>query len=201
MSTKIKICGLTRPCDIEAVNRYMPEYCGFVFWKGSKKRYIKPEDAAELIGMLSPDIKSVGVFLDEPTEDLISIAEVSNVDIIQLHGSEDEAYIREVQTRLARPVIKAFKVKSREDLEKALVSPADHIMLDSGAGTGRMFCWELVRDFKRDFFLAGGLDPDNAKEAIAELDPFCLDVSSGVETDGVKDEDKIRRFIANARNA
>lgn len=198
--TKIKICGLTRPEDIEAVNSFVPEYCGFVFWRGSRKRFIEPDKARLLLEDLDSNIKSVGVFLDEPLEDLIEEVLVSGVDIVQLHGSEDEAYIAEVKRRLRRPVIKAFKVETKEDIRAASASGADFIMFDSGAGTGRTFPWELIEDPGRDFFLAGGLDPDNAAEAAGALKPYCLDVSSGVETDGIKDRDKIRRFIEAVRS-
>jgi len=196
---RIKICGLTRQEDIEAVNRARPEYCGFVFWKGSKRRYIEPSKAALLIRELAPEIRPVGVFLDEPISSLIESCLISGVDMVQLHGSEDETYIAEVRKRLGKPVIKAFKITSAEDIRLARESAADYIMLDSGAGTGRTFSWDLIGELGREYFLAGGLDPDNVELALKELEPYCLDVSSGVETDGVKDPDKIQRFIDKVR--
>ena len=192
--TELKICGLSRMEDIIAVNRHGADYAGFVFWKNSK-RYIDPYQAGELIEYLRSDIKSVGVFLDEPLDNVISAARISGVDMIQLHGHESEEYVEYVKRTLERPVIKAYKASEEGALEKAAQSAADYVMIDSGAGSGKKFDWSILKDFKRDYFLAGGLDPDSVGEAIRMLELFAVDVSSGVETDGIKDEKKIEEFI------
>ena len=192
--TELKICGLSRLEDVIAVNRFGADYAGFVFFKKSK-RYIDPYKAGELIELLRSDIKSVGVFLDEPLDSVISAARISGVEMIQLHGHESEEYVEYVKRTLERPVIKAFKADEEGALERALNTSADYILIDSGAGTGKKFDWSILKDFGRDYFLAGGLDPESVGEAISMLEPFAVDVSSGVETDGVKDTEKIEKFI------
>ena len=192
--TELKICGLSRLEDVIAVNRFGADYAGFVFFKKSK-RYIDPYKAGELIELLRSDIKSVGVFLDEPLDSVISAARISGVEMIQLHGHESEEYVEYVKRTLERPVIKAFKADEEGALERALNTSADYILIDSGAGTGKKFDWSILKDFGKDYFLAGGLDPESVGEAISMLEPFAVDVSSGVETDGVKDAEKIEKFI------
>ena len=192
--TELKICGLSRLEDVIAVNRFGADYAGFVFFKKSK-RYIDPYKAGELIELLRSDIKSVGVFMDEPLDSVISAARISGVEMIQLHGHESEEYVEYVKRTLERPVIKAFKADEEGALERALNTSADYILIDSGAGTGKKFDWSILKDFGRDYFLAGGLDPESVGEAISKLEPFAVDVSSGVETDGVKDAEKIEKFI------
>ena len=192
--TELKICGLSRMEDVIAVNRHGADYAGFVFFKKSK-RYIDPYKAGELIEFLRSDIKSVGVFMDEPLDSVISTARISGVEMIQLHGHESEEYVEYVKRTLERPVIKAFKADEEGALEKALHTTADYVLIDSGAGSGKKFDWNILKDFKREYFLAGGLDPDSVGEAISILEPFAVDVSSGVETDGIKDEKKIESFI------
>lgn len=192
--TELKICGLSRLEDVIAVNRFGADYAGFVFFKKSK-RFIDPYKAGELIELLRSDIKSVGVFMDEPLDSVISSARISGVEMIQLHGHESEEYVEYVKRTLERPVIKAFKADEEGALERALNTSADYILIDSGAGTGKKFDWSILKDFGRDYFLAGGLDPESVGEAISTLEPFAVDVSSGVETDGVKDAEKIEKFI------
>ena len=196
--TKIKLCGLSRPCDIQTANELMPEYIGFVFAPKSK-RYIDPQQAAQLKELLSPDIRAVGVFVDEALDTVAALLNNGVIDIAQLHGSEDEAYIQRLRQRTDQPIIKAFQIKSRHDLAKAKACTADHILLDSGAGTGKVFDWSVLRDVKRPYFLAGGLSPDNVGDAVRLLHPYAVDVSSGIETDGRKDEEKAAAFIAAVR--
>lgn len=192
--TELKICGLSRLEDVIAVNRYGADYAGFVFFQKSK-RYVDPYKANELIGVLRADIKPVGVFMDEPLDNVIRIARISGVEMIQLHGHESAEYVEYVKRILERPVIKAYKASEEGALERAADSNADYVMIDSGAGSGKRFDWNILKNFRRDYFLAGGLDPDSVGEAIRMLEPFAVDVSSGVETDGVKDEKKIEKFI------
>ena len=192
--TELKICGLSRLEDIIAVNRHGADYAGFVFFEKSK-RYVDPYKANELISLLRADIKPVGVFLDEPLDNVVRIARITGVELVQLHGHESEEYVEYVKRTLDRPVIKAYKASEEGALEKAAQSSADYVMIDSGAGSGKKFDWSILKDFKRDYFLAGGLDPESVGEAIRMLEPFAVDVSSGVETDGIKDEKKIAEFI------
>ena len=192
--TELKICGLSRVEDIIAVNRHGVDYAGFVFFPKSK-RYVDPYKANDLISLLRTDIKPVGVFMDEPLDDVVRIARISGVEMVQLHGHESEEYVEYVKRTLDRPVIKAYKAGEEGALERAANSSADYVMIDSGAGSGKKFDWSILKDFKRDYFLAGGLDSESVGEAIRMLEPFAVDVSSGVETDGIKDEKKIAEFI------
>ena len=192
--TELKICGLKRLEDIIAVNRHGADYAGFVFFQKSK-RYVDPYKANELISLLRADIRPVGVFMDEPIDNVVRIARLTGVELVQLHGHESEEYVEYIKRTLDRPVIKAYKASEEGALEKAANSNADYIMIDSGAGSGKKFDWSILKEFKRDYFLAGGLDPESVGEAIRMLEPFAVDVSSGVETDGIKDENKIAEFI------
>ena len=196
--TRIKLCGLFRPCDIEAANRLRPEYIGFVFAEKSR-RYISYEKAAELKALLSPQIKSVGVFVDEKPERIADLFNKGVIDLAQLHGREDDEYIGQLRMLTDKPLIKAFRIERAEDMEKAKKSSADYILLDSGAGSGRVFNWRIIKDMKKPWFLAGGLSPDNVESAIKECFPYAIDVSSGIETDGQKDEEKMAAFVAHVR--
>lgn len=196
--TRIKFCGLSRLCDIDAANGLKPEYIGFVFASKSK-RYVNPEKAAELRRCLSPGIQAVGVFVNEKPGIIAALLNNGVIDIAQLHGDETEAYIRQLRQLTDRPLIQAFRMETAEDLAEAEQSTADCILLDSGAGTGRVFDWDLLRNVRRPYFLAGGLSPDNAEDAVNRLHPFAVDVSSGIETDGVKDRTKMAVFAAAVR--
>ena len=198
--TKIKLCGLSRTEDIEAVNQLLPDFMGFVFYEKSV-RNVSFDRAKELKALRDYRIKTVGVFVDEDPEFIRKLTSENVIDIIQLHGSEDETYVENIKAATGRPVIQAFKVKEPQDVEKANNSKADYILLDSGMGTGKPFNWELLQGIKRDYFLAGGLFPENVKEAIETVKPYAVDVSSGIETDKKKDVDKMRRFVDNVRNA
>lgn len=192
--TCVKFCGLSRSEDIAAVNILNPDYAGFVFWEKSR-RYVAPETAKMLSDKLNPDIVPVGVFLDSDLNRIIDIANTGCIRTVQLHGSEDEGFVRETRDATGMPVIRAFRIATRNDLEKAISTEADLMMLDGGIGEGRTFDWTLLEDVKRPYILAGGLNPENVMEAIERLHPFGVDVSSGIETDGIKDQDKMKRFM------
>lgn len=196
--TKIKLCGLSRQCDIEWANELKPDYIGFVFWSKSK-RNVSPEKANELKALLSPDIKAVGVFVNEPVQNVAKLLNNNIIDIAQLHGSEDEEYISKLRTLTNKPIIKAFLLKSKDDAQKAEKSTADHILLDSGMGTGKGFDRSLLKNISRPYFLAGGLYPENFADAIETLSPFAVDVSSGIETDNFKDKNKMAAFVKAVR--
>ena len=196
--TKIKLCGLSRECDIDAANELRPDLIGFVFAKKSK-RYVPPETAAELKHRLVPEIRAVGVFVNEAPETVARLLNDGVIDAAQLHGSEDAAYIRRLRGFTDRPLIQAFRIASEADLRRAEASSADEILLDAGAGNGRVFDWNLLLGAKRRYFLAGGLDPRIVRGAIRSLRPYGVDVSSGIETGGVKDPEKMAAFVAAVR--
>lgn len=195
---KIKLCGLKRPCDIEAANKLKPDYIGFIFWAKSK-RNISQETAAELKALLSPEIKAVGVFVDEEIEVVSSLLQHGIIDVAQLHGSESDSYIQTLREETGKPIFKAIKVRSKEDVLKAEVSIADEILLDAGYGTGTSFDWSLLEGIRRPYILAGGLSSENVEEAIIKLHPYGVDVSSGIETDGLKDTEKMHNFVQTVR--
>ena len=198
---KIKLCGLSRPCDIEWANALMPDYIGFVFARKSR-RYVSPTIARELRGKLNPAICAVGVFVNEIPEAVAMLLNDGIIDIAQLHGGEDEDYIKTLRKLTDKPLIKAFRVDGPSDLERAYRSSADHILLDSGAGgTGTAFDWALLKEFDRPCFLAGGLSPENVVRVVKAVHPFAVDVSSGIETDGVKDYNQMTAFVSAVRKA
>ena len=182
--TKVKFCGLTRDEDIDAANRLTPDFAGLVFAEKSR-RYVSPERAREIREKLDRRIKTVGVFV--------------NADISFIHGGEDDAYIRKLKKVIDRPVIKAFRIDSETDILRAGASAADMVLLDSG--TGKRIDWYLADMMTRPYFLAGGLTPENAGDAVMTLHPFALDVSSGIETDGHKDEEKMAAFMNAVKDA
>lgn len=190
---KIKICGLMRAEDIEAVNKYRPDYVGFVL--APSKRRVSAQDVRRMSAKLEPSIQRVGVFVDEDREMLAKIAENGIIDIIQLHGHESEEDIVWLKARTKAAVIKAVSVRTGEDIEANRHSVADYLLLDNGAGgTGSTFDWSTLENIKRPFFLAGGLNASNIEEAL-KYNPYCVDVSSGVETAGRKDAAKIQKII------
>lgn len=196
---KIKLCGLTRPCDIEAVNELQPDYIGFVFAKKSR-RYVSPEKAEELKAMLAPGIQAVGVFVNEEPEQIVALLEAGTIDVAQLHGQENETEIRRLRELTDHPLIQAFRIDTEQDVERANASTADYVLLDSGAGgTGTVFDWDLLQAIRRPYFLAGGLDTENLGTVKAKLNPYGVDVSSGIETGGYKDKEKMTAFVAAAR--
>lgn len=196
--TRIKLCGLSRVCDIEMANHLSPEYIGFVFASKSK-RYISPEKAEGLKRLLKPGIKAAGVFVNENPEKIAHLLNIGLIDIAQLHGSENEAYITHLRRMTDKPVIKAFCIQSADDIMAAEHCAADLVLLDSGAGTGMVFNWNLIQNITRPYFLAGGLSPGNVENAVTVLHPFAVDVSSGIESGGVKDQAKMAAFVAAVR--
>lgn len=196
--TKIKFCGLSRSCDIETANELKPEYIGFVFASKSK-RYVTPEKAANLKRLLNQNIKAVGVFVNEDPKNIACLLNSGIIDMSQLHGSEDETYIKQLRQLTDKPIIKAFCIQSASDMAASDCCTADYLLLDSGAGTGTVFNWKLIQDIKRPYILAGGLGVDNVETAVKLLHPFAVDVSSGIETHGMKDKTKMAAFVAAVR--
>ncbi len=192
------MCGLSRPCDILTANELKPDYVGFVFASGSK-RHVSAQLAARLKCLLDPAIKAVGVFVNESPEIVAQLLDHDTVDAAQLHGNEDEAYIAKLRKLTDKPIIKAFRIASADDMRLIDRCSADYVLLDSGAGTGTVFDWSLANFCSKPFFLAGGLDAENVAQAVARLHPFAVDVSSGIESAGVKDKMKMAAFVTTVR--
>ena len=204
--TKIKICGLYRPCDVDYVNRAEPDWCGFVINFSKSHRNVTPEQARKLRAVLSRRVTPVGVFVDRPLEEVAALLDDGTLAAAQLHGHEDETYIARLRSLTSGhpmwsgyEIWKAFKIRSPDDLDAANSSTADMILLDNGYGTGEPFDWSLAEGIKRPFLLAGGLTPENIPDAIRQLHPAGLDISSGVETDRKKDLNKILAAVVAAR--
>ncbi len=203
---KIKLCGMMKPCDIEYANRVKPDLVGFIF--ANTRRKISAAQAKEFRKALDAEIPAVGVFVNEDISVITSLVQDGCIDMIQLHGEEDADYIRRLREICDVPVIKAVKVQTVEQIRQAAALPVDYLLLDTYrkgvlGGTGEAFDWELLREakaaagdtaegelFGKPYFLAGGLHAGNLREAAA-LGSYGLDVSSGIETDGSKDFDKM----------
>ena len=195
--TKIKLCGIKSEDDIKVINEVLPDYIGFVF-AGKSKRYISFDTANTLKNKLDNRVKAVGVFVNEDIENIAYLVKNKIIDIVQLHGNEDESYINILKTKIKAPIIYAYQIKSKADI-KSVKNDTDFILLDAGAGCGETFDEALLEDFDNEYFLAGGLSIDNIKEKIIKLHPFGVDVSSGIETEGKKDAAKIRKFVSLVR--
>lgn len=193
---KIKICGIRRLEDISMVNKYKPDYIGFVF--ADSKRQVSHDLAAKLKSNLDSDIISVGVFVDANSEEIIELFNEGVIEIAQLHGDESEEYINALKekTNNELKIIKAIEMSEDKDLLDYDNLDIDYLLLDSGKGSGKTFDWRLIRnDLKKEFFLAGGLNSTNIKEAIEQFNPYAIDLSSSLETDGFKDENKIKEIM------
>lgn len=198
--TRIKICGLFRHEDIDYVNAARPDWCGFVVNFPKSHRSVTPDKARELAARLAPGIIPVGVFVDRPEEEVADLLLDGTISIAQLHGHEDEAYIASLRAAApGRAIWKAFKIRGEGDLALANESGADMVLLDNGYGTGEAFDWSLAGGIRRPFILAGGLTPENIPEAIRRLNPYGIDVSSGVESGKKKDFSKISAAVEAAR--
>ena len=205
---KIKLCGLKRIEDIEAVNEAKPDYIGFIFAKKSR-RYVSTETAERLKQHLNPDIEAVGVFVNEDIDKVIEQAKKQVIDVIQLHGEEDVAYVKDLKEAVDVPIIKAIsmtKQDARQQISMWEISDVDYLLLDSGnGGTGEQFNYKLLQEignWKKPYFLAGGLNSENLENAVQQLQnnqPYALDLSSGIETNGIKDLDKIKKAVEAAR--
>lgn len=177
MTTKVKICGITRAEDAELAIELGASYVGFIFVPESPRHVVHPPQ--------THGVKRVGVFRNQPAEAIMRTIETAHLDFVQIHGD----------MRVDFPTIRAFKVG---DTLPDTTTDADYILFDTGGGTGRTFDWNLLGAYERDkpFFLAGGITPDNVAEAIAKTHPYAIDVASGVErAPGIKDHDKLRRLF------
>lgn len=200
--TKIKICGLSRIEDIESVNAVLPDYIGFVF--AESKRKVSYEQARYLKDLLDERIRVVGVFVNAGIKDIVNLYQKRVVDLVQLHGDEDEKYIEALKAQISCPVVKAVRVKSEDEIKKARDLPVNYLLLDTYqkdlyGGSGKVFDWSLISGINKPFFLAGGLNSGNIKSAL-KYRPYCLDISSGVETEGKKDGNKIKELVRLVRS-
>ncbi|MBU9737995.1 phosphoribosylanthranilate isomerase [Diplocloster agilis] len=201
--TKVKICGLRTPDDIGYVNQLKPDYAGFVF--APSKRQVSLLLALRMRVRLAPQIRAVGVFVNEPLETVAALCRQKIIDIVQLHGDEDASYIGRLKEQTAVPVIRAVRVQNKEQVLEAEQLPCDYLLLDTFVegqygGSGKQFDPSLIPEqLQKPYFLAGGLDEHNVREILTRCRPFAVDVSSGVETNGYKDFDKIRRFLEAVR--
>ena len=198
--TRIKICGLTRLEDIDAVNELKPEYVGFVFAKS--RRQITKEHAVTLRCYLDPEIQAVGVFVNELPAIVAGYLEEGVIDLAQLHGNESEEYIHSLRFRTGGELIKAFFHQNQGGRRKGekKTAPITSFSTTEKDGTGESFDWSLIRNMDRPYFLAGGLNAENVEQAILQTHPFAVDISSGVETDGVKDPKKYTECIRRIRH-
>lgn len=202
--TKIKICGITNKVDALAASELCVDMLGFVFYKKSK-RYVTPAVAEDIINELPPYVGKVGVFVDEKREGVIKTAEDAGLNILQFHGNESPEYC--ASFRPDYKVIKAFRVKAKDDLKVVNDYDTDYYLFDAyksncAGGTGEIFDWNILKDFEilKPFILSGGLRPENVERAINELTPYGVDVSSGIESaPGKKDIVLLKKFVANVR--
>lgn len=195
--SRIKICGLFRPEDIGFVNEARPDYIGFVF--APSKRQVSFDQAKELREKLHPAITPVGVFVNADMEEIDRLFRQDIIRMAQLHGQEDGEYIDRLKQKCAIPIIKALNVQREAELEKWERTAADFLLLDGSAGGGGLsFDWRGISSLRKPYFLAGGITESNIKEAAA-CKPYCIDVSSGAETDGIKDGEKICRLVQAVR--
>lgn len=197
---KIKICGLTRKEDIDAVNFALPDYIGFVFAKS--RRQVDEHKAMALKSHLNPAIKAVGVFVNEDIEKIIRLCKSQIIDVIQLHGDENKEYINTLKSSVPNQIIKAIRIKDHQDLKTDY--PCDFLLFDAFhpgqyGGTGKTFDWSIISNVKKPYFLAGGISLENILKVIEQYNPYCIDVSSGVETNGYKDPQKILDIVSLAR--
>lgn len=196
--SKIKICGLTRLNDVSIVNDSNPDYIGFVFAKS--KRYVSLDTARALRSRIKKNIKSVGVYVNESIGNIIKACDQNVIDIIQLHGDEDNDYISSLRNNTDKEIIKCIRVKDENDIISAKDDTSDFILFDTYSkdeygGTGNTFDWSLIKNFEKPFFLGGGLNSDNIASLITTYKPYCVDISSGVESYGVKDISKVNDVI------
>ena len=192
--SKIKFCGIKSDSDLDYLNQLAPDYIGMVFAPKSK-RVVTFEEAKKISQTLKPEITRVGVFVDAPESLIAKLVNNQVIQVIQLHGAEDEATIRHYQQTLKVPVIKAFGIQTPDDVKKAIQSPADYLLFDyKVAGSGKTFDWRYIQEVKRDYFLAGGINSENLKEALS-LNPYAIDLSSAIETNGSKDNQKMTTIM------
>lgn len=199
--TKVKICGLSRIEDIEYCNELLPDYIGFILGFPKSKRNVSFEQAKLLKSKLNSGIKSVGVFVNADIDYICSLCDANVIDYVQLHGNEDDDYISKLKSKVDKPIIKAVRVQSKEDILSAETLNCDYLLLDTYVkdaigGSGIAFDWSIIPNISKPYFLAGGLNANNVSKAIAMCNPYAVDVSSSVEDGAYKSKQKIAEFIS-----
>lgn len=198
MTVRVKLCGLSREEDIRCVNGVLPDYIGFMFYEKSR-RFVSPERAAALRKLLRPEIRAVGVFVNRGEEEILRIAEMCSLDLVQLHGAETPEFVSRIRRGAGLSVVKAVSMTeggSGAPLSVWENSDADFLLLDNGkGGTGTAFDHSAIGRVRKPFFLAGGLNASNVRESVLSVRPYAVDVSSGIETNGVKDPAKITEIM------
>lgn len=200
---KLKFCGLTREEDVAAANETRPDYVGFVF--ADSRRRVSDSEAARLREHLDPEIKTVGVFVNDAPEHIAALVRDEVIDLVQLHGGESVHYIEKLRQLTDAPIIYAVRVENHRDIEEADRLPVDYLLLDTYTkhaygGSGKTFDWSLIGTINHLYFLAGGLNESNIERA-AQTGAYALDISSGIETDDLKDANKMRRIAALVKGA
>ena len=200
---KIKICGLRRLEDAQIVNAVQAQYGGFVFAKS--KRQMTMAQAQQLREALLPSVQTVGVFVDAAPKEVAALCQRGIIDIVQLHGHEDAAYIRQLRALTGAPIVKAVQVRSADTVLQAQQLDCDYLLLDTyipgvAGGSGQQFDYQQIPPLYKPFFLAGGLTPENVQHAIRQVHPYAVDVSSGVEENGWKSAEKIKQFVQQVRS-
>ena len=196
--TAVKLCGMQSKRDILMANELCPRYVGFVFAPRSR-RYVTVHEAEEMKLLLRPRVRTVGVFVDEDPEVIIHLLSRGVIDVVQLHGKEDDQTVLYLKRRTDRTIFQAFRIETEADVRAAGGSHADMVLLDAGAGNGEVFDWSLLDHMDRPYFLAGGLTPENVGSSIRRLHPYGVDVSSGIERYGVKDPGRMTAFMTAVR--
>lgn len=204
--SKIKICGMQRIEDIKIVNEFLPDFVGFIMSEQDKfRRQIPVNLAAKLRGNLDDFIRPVGVFVDESEEFIADICNNDIIDLIQLHGHEDNDYILRLGRMVRVPIVKAVHVRTSEEIRQAEKLSCQYLLLDTAyddkaGGGGKKFDWDIIpQKVSKPFFLAGGINADNIQDAVSKVNPYCVDLSSSVETHGYKDREKVREVINKVR--
>ena len=198
--TKIKICGMMREQDILAANEAKPDFVGFIMvdWE---RHYITEETAKHFKNLLDSNIQAVGAFVDAPISTVIRCLNDGIIDIAQLHGNESDDYVKQVKKETGKTIFKAGGIKTIDDIQKLVKSSADYILLDTPGGcTGNSFDWNLIKGIERPYILAGGLNIDNLSDAINRFHPYAVDLSSGAETNKMKDPEKMKKLVQIARS-
>ncbi len=199
--TKVKICGLSRIEDIEYCNELLPDYIGFILGFPKSKRNVSFEQAKLLKSKLNSSIKSVGVFVNADIDYICSLCDANVIDYVQLHSNEDDDYISKLKSKVDKPIIKAVRVQSKEDILSAETLNCDYLLLDTYVkdaigGSGIAFDWSIIPNISKPYFLAGGLNANNVSKAISMCNPYAVDVSSSVEDGAYKSKQKIAEFIS-----
>lgn len=205
---KVKICGMKTTQDIEIVNEFLPDYVGFVF--AGTKRLVTDEQASAMKQLLDSRIQTVGVFVNEPIEHIVNLCKRGIIDLVQLHGDETDEDVFHIRSYVKTPILQVIRVQTSQFPLEKLTTKADYLLFDTYkagvyGGSGERFSIQLLQQALNQwckegnvlppYFIAGGLTPENVGAVVSQTDCYGIDISSGVETQGHKDAEKIRRLM------